>query len=81
MSAPLDLAGPQRQQGLGAIEGLNLGLLVHTKTRACCGGSMYSPTMSRTLSTKYGSAESLKVSLRWGCREKACHIRWIVDGA
>ena len=31
MSAPLDLAWAQRQQGLGAIEGLNLGFLVHTE--------------------------------------------------
>ena len=33
MSAPLDLAWPQRQQGLGAIEGLNLRLLVHTENQ------------------------------------------------
>ena len=31
MGAPLDLAGPQRQQGLGAIQGLNLRLLVHAE--------------------------------------------------
>ena len=35
--------------------------------------------MSRTLSTKYGSADSLKVSLRCGCREKACQMRWMVE--
>ena len=34
--------------------------------------------MSRTLSTNSGSLESLKVSLRWGCKPKAVQIRRIV---
>ena len=34
--------------------------------------------MSRTLSTKCGSAESLKVSERWGCKPKAPQMRQIV---
>ena len=34
------------------------------KTMAFSGGSRYSPTISRTLSTKNGSVESLKVSCR-----------------
>src|ERR1039458_580856 len=31
--------------------------------------------MSRTFSTSCGSVESLKYSLRWGCKPKACQIR------
>jgi hypothetical protein len=42
---------------------------------------MYSPTMSRTFSTNSGSLESLKVSLRCGCRPKARQMRWMVEGA
>ena len=36
---------------------------------------MYRPTMSRTFSTKNGSAESLKVPDRWGLSSKACQMR------
>ena len=39
---------------------------------------MYSPTTSRTFSTKSGSVESLKVSTRCGCRPKARQIRCTV---
>jgi hypothetical protein len=39
---------------------------------------MYSPTMSRTFSTKSGSVESLKLSVRCGWRPKARQIRLIV---
>ena len=34
--------------------------------------------MSRTFSTKSGSVESLNVSVRWGCRQKARQIRCTV---
>ena len=37
--------------------------------------------MSRTFSTNIGSLESLKVSTRCGCSEKACQMRWMVEGA
>jgi hypothetical protein len=37
--------------------------------------------MSRTLSTKNGALDSLKLSARCGCKPKAFQIRWIVDGA
>lgn len=45
------------------------------KSRARSGGLWYSPTMSRTLSMKCGSVESLNVSLRWGASEKARQMR------
>jgi hypothetical protein len=35
--------------------------------------------MSRTFSTKNGSVDSLKVSTRWGCKEKARQIREMAD--
>jgi hypothetical protein len=37
------------------------------------------PTMPRTLSTNSGSVESLNVSVRWGARAKALHMRLMVD--
>src|SRR5580692_8283689 len=40
-----------------------------------------SPMISRTFSTKSGSAESLKVSVRCDCKPKAFQAPWIVEGA
>jgi len=40
-----------------------------------CGGSMYRPTMSRTLPKNSGSVDSLKVSCQWGCSPKALQMR------
>ena len=37
--------------------------------------------MSRTFSTNSGSVESLKVSMRCGCRPKARQMRCTVEGA
>src|SRR5580692_3573590 len=37
--------------------------------------------ISRTFSTKSGSVESLKVSVRCGCKPKAFQLPWIVAGA
>jgi hypothetical protein len=44
-------------------------------TTALSGGFRYSPTMSRTLSTKAGSVESLKLFERCGCTPKSESIR------
>jgi hypothetical protein len=44
-------------------------------TTALSGGFRYSPTMSRTLSTKAGSVESLKLFERCGCTPKSDSIR------
>src|SRR5215831_16929792 len=76
--APLGLSGPHRQQGLRAVQSLNLALFIHAKPTACSGGFMYKPTMSRTFSMSCGSGDSLKVSLRCGCNPKACQIRLTV---
>src|SRR5664279_2927122 len=43
---------------------------------ACAGGSTYSPTTSRNLSTKRGSFESLNWRTRCGWRPCARQIRW-----
>jgi hypothetical protein len=40
--------------------------------RARSGGCRWSPAMSRTLSTKYGSMESLTPSVRCGAKARAC---------
>ena len=72
---PLHLARPHRQERLGPIERLDLALLVHHSTSARSGGWRYKPTMSRTFSMKSGSADSLKVSTRWGCSAKARQMR------
>src|SRR5580704_3366073 len=45
------------------------------------GEIVLSPMISRTFSTKSGSAESLKVSVRCGCKPKAFQMPWIVEGA
>ena len=47
-------------------------------TRARSGGERYRPMMSRTLSTKCGSLDSLNVSERCGCKPKAPQMRQIV---
>ncbi len=44
-------------------------------TRACSGGFRYKPTISRTLSTKKGSVESLKCLCRWGCKPYVRQMR------
>jgi hypothetical protein len=41
---------------------------------------MYKPTTSRTLSTNWGSSDSLKVSVSQGLSPNACHIRPTDDG-
>jgi len=48
------------------------------KTTAFSGGLRYSPTISRTFSTKNGSVESLKCRWRWGWSPKARQIRCTV---
>src|SRR5215472_6295984 len=57
-----------------------MGLFSSThKTTAFSGGFKYSPTISRTFSTKNGSVDSLKCFCRCGCKPKACQIRCTVD--
>ena len=46
-----------RQGGRGAIQGLDLALLIDTEHDRVLGGSRYSPTMSVTLATSSGSVE------------------------
>ena len=47
-------------------------------TSARSGGLRYRPTISRTFSTNWGSADSLKVSTRCAWRPNVCQIRAIV---
>src|ERR1039457_7211006 len=46
---------------------------------ACCGGFRYRPTTSVIFSRNFGSRESLKVSVRCGCRLWARQILLTVD--
>ena len=48
------------------------------RTNARSGGFRYSPTTSLTFSMKKGSADNLKVSVRWGCNPKARQMRLTV---
>src|SRR5260370_13269676 len=48
-------------------------------TIACCGGFRYRPTTSVIFSRNFGSRESLKVSVRWGCKLWARQILLTVD--
>ncbi len=58
----------QRQDRGGAVQRLDLGLLIHTHHAAFSGGFRYSPTTSRTFASSSGSVENLKVCNRHGCR-------------
>src|SRR6201993_600865 len=78
MGAALDLPRTHGQHRLGAVERLICDFSSRHNTRACSGGSMYSPTMSRTFSISRGSGDSLKVVLRCGWRPKAFQMRWTV---
>ena len=66
MGSSLDLARAHRQRRLGPIEGLDAGFLIDDITAVRSGGFMYNPTTSRTLSTNWGSSDSLKVSVSHG---------------
>ena len=82
MGAPLDPAGAQRQQGLGAIERLNLGRLVHAEDHGVLRRVHVQAYDVARLVHEVGVRRELEeVSLRCGCSENACQIRWIVDGA
>jgi len=75
VSPPLGLPRSHRQGGLGTIERLYLTLSSAHSTNARSGGLRYKPTMSRTFSINCGSVDSLKVSLRCGCRPNARQMR------
>ena len=66
-----DVAEPHGQHRLGAIQSLNLALLIDREHDGVVGGGQIEATTSRTFSTKNGSVESLKLLLRCGCREKS----------
>ena len=56
--------GAPASRGWERSQGLDLALFSTQRTRARSGGAKYRPTMSRTISTKKGSLDSLKVSER-----------------
>src|SRR6187402_943266 len=49
-------------------------------TIALSGGFRYRPTTSTSLSSNFGSLDTLNVSTRWGCRPRSDQIRCTVAG-
>src|SRR6476661_1156648 len=49
-------------------------------TIACSGGLRYRPTTSMSLSSNFGSLDTLNVSTRWGCKPRSDQIRCTVAG-
>ena len=78
MGAPLGLARTQGQKRPGAVQGLDLGLLVHAQDQRPVRRVEVEPHNIRTFSMKRGSADGLKVSVRWGCSAKARQMRLTV---
>ncbi len=78
VGAPLDLPGRIGSSGWLRSRAWIWAFSSTHSTSALSGGFRYSPTMSRTLSMNNGSGDSLKVSLRCGCRLKARQIRLTV---
>jgi hypothetical protein len=70
----LDVAEPQRDRRLRALERLDLALLVHAQDERLV-GLRYSPAMSRTFSKDSGSVERLKRRVRCGCTPKSAEYR------
>lgn len=68
---PLDLSQPEGQHGLGAVQGLDLALLIHAEDESLVRRVQVQAQMSRTFSMNSGSGESLKVSVRWGVTPQA----------
>ena len=64
VGTPFGHAGHHRQDQLGAIQRLHLGLFIDAQHHRVLGGLRYSPTTSVTFSMNSGSADSLKVSAR-----------------
>ena len=64
---PLGHPRAEGQHRSRPIERLNPALLVHTEDHRPCGGFRYSPTTSRSRSTKCGSVDSLNRPTRCGC--------------
>jgi len=78
MRAALHLAGAQRQDGLAAVQRLNLTLLVHAQHDGA--GLLRRVEVEPddvTFSTKNGSLESLKFSCKCGFSPNARQIRMI----
>src|SRR5947208_9605748 len=68
-----------RQPRLRAIQRLNLALFVYAQDDRLLRGFRYRPTTSVIFSRNFGSRESLKVSVRCGCRLWARQILLTVD--
>src|ERR1035441_6571966 len=68
----------ERQPRLGAIQRLNLALLVQTQHHRLLWGLKYNPTTSVSFSKNFASRESLNVRLRCGLILCNCHNRFTV---
>ena len=74
-SGRIPTACAQWQDGLAALQGLSLALLIDTKHNGLVGRIEIEPYNMRTFSTNIGSLLTLKESTRWGLSPKARQIR------
>src|SRR5215210_1150544 len=74
------LAPHHPQRRLGAVQGMNLAILVHAQDNGLSGGLRYNSTTSRSLSSNFGSLDNLNVSTRCGFNPRASQIRCTVAG-
>jgi len=77
MAAAFHLSGTHGQQGLGAIQGLDLRLLIHAQHQRPVGWVQIQADDIAHLSMNSGSRDSLKLSLRWGWSAKARQMRLV----
>ena len=79
VGAPFGLSRSHWKQRLGAIQSLDLRLIIDAQHQRAIRRVEIEPTMSRTFSTNSGSLDSLNVSLRCGCSENARQMRCTVE--
>jgi hypothetical protein len=79
MGALLGPAGPDLAHGLGAFQGLELGLLIDAEDDRPLGWVQVRPTTSWTLAASWGSVENLKVAARQGCTPYSRQMRAMVS--
>ena len=79
MGAPFGQSRAKRKDWGGAVEGLDLGLLVDAQHQRSVGGIDVKPHHIPDFLDKERVGLSLKVSTRWGFRPKARQIRETAD--
>ncbi len=65
---------------LGAVQGLDRGLLIPPQDPRAVGGWRYRPTMSRTVAMKHGAVDNWKVAVRGGGKVMARVLPCVASG-